>query len=412
MKYMKSGNQWSNRTRAFGLTLAMMLLLLAGCSSTHALEASEGKSRMFYAYVNSSVLPILAADNSSTDAFLDLLKTGDVTIDMHDYGSFEKVGPLGTILPRNDEQITTEPGDVILYQGNQITIYYDVNSWTFTRLGKVQDLSKEELKKILGHGNVAVTFSLKYPDIVQKNLSDADITVMDARYTGSALKPAVEVILDGDLLDEGTDYTVFYSNNVNAGKGTVKITGKGDYTGSAKATFTISPASISGASISGVKDKVYTGKNLTQAITVKVGSKKLKSGTDYSESYANNKNVGTATLTIKGKGNYTGTATANFKILPKATGISNIVPGKKSFTAEWKKQANQSNGYIIQYSTDKNFKKDVKNKKITNANTTKATISGLSGNRTYYVRICTFKLVNGKTYSSTWSKSKTVKTKN
>ena len=367
---------------------------------------------MFYAYVNTSALPILAADNSSTDAFLDLLKTGDVTIDMHDYGSFEKVGPLGTILPRNDEQITTEPGDVILYQGNQITIYYDVNSWTFTRLGKVQDLSKEVLKKILGHGNVAVTFSLKYPDIVQKNLSDADITVMDARYTGSALKPAVEVILDGDLLDEGTDYTVFYSNNVNAGKGTVKITGKGDYTGSAKATFTISPASISGASISGVKDKVYTGKNLTQAITVKVGSKKLKSGTDYSESYANNKNVGTATLTIKGKGNYTGTATANFKILPKATGISNIVPGKKSFTAEWKKQANQSNGYIIQYSTDKNFKKDVKNKKITNANTTKATISGLSGNRTYYVRICTFKLVNGKTYSSAWSNSKTVKTKN
>ena len=56
-----------------------------------------------YAYVNTSALPILAADNSSTDAFLDLLKTGDVTIDMHDYGSFEKVGPLGTILPRNDE---------------------------------------------------------------------------------------------------------------------------------------------------------------------------------------------------------------------------------------------------------------------------------------------------------------------
>ena len=67
-----------------------------------------------------------------------------------------------------------------------------------------------------------------------------------------------------------------------------------------------------------------------------------------------------------GKGNYTGTATANFKILPKATGISNIVPGKKSFTAEWKKQANQTNGYIIQYSTDKNFKKDAKTKKITN----------------------------------------------
>ena len=115
---------------------------------------------MFYAHVNSSVLPILAADNSSADAFLDLLKTGDVTIDMHDYGSFEKVGPLGTTLPRNDKQITTEPGDVILYQGNQVTIYYDVNSWSFTRLGKVQGLSQSELKEILGDGGPTITFSL------------------------------------------------------------------------------------------------------------------------------------------------------------------------------------------------------------------------------------------------------------
>ncbi|MBR4578177.1 MAG: hypothetical protein IKO22_01045 [Oscillospiraceae bacterium] len=115
---------------------------------------------MFYANVNGSVLSIIAAENSSADAFLDLLKAGDLTIEMRDYGSFEKVGPLGTTLPRNDEQITTEPGDVILYQGDQITIYYDVNSWNFTRLGKVQDLSPAELKAILGAGNAAVTFSL------------------------------------------------------------------------------------------------------------------------------------------------------------------------------------------------------------------------------------------------------------
>ena len=115
---------------------------------------------MFYAHVNGKVLKILAAENSSADAFLDLLKSGDVPVEMHDYGSFEKVGPLGTTLPRNDEQITTEPGDVILYQGDQITIYYDVNNWSFTRLGKVQDMSQAELKDILGSGNVTVTFSL------------------------------------------------------------------------------------------------------------------------------------------------------------------------------------------------------------------------------------------------------------
>ena len=115
---------------------------------------------MIYAHVNGKTLKILAADNSSADAFLDLLKDGDVTIEMHDYGNFEKVGPLGTTLPSNDEQITTEPGDVILYQGNQVTIYYDVNSWSFTRLGKVQGLSQAELKEILGSGDATVIFSL------------------------------------------------------------------------------------------------------------------------------------------------------------------------------------------------------------------------------------------------------------
>ena len=122
---------------------------------------AEGDQPMIYAHVNGKALKILAAENSSADAFLDFLKAGDVTVDMHDYGSFEKVGSLGTSLPRNDEQITTESGDVILYQGDQITIYYDVNSWSFTRLGKVQDLSQAELKEILGDGNVTITFSLR-----------------------------------------------------------------------------------------------------------------------------------------------------------------------------------------------------------------------------------------------------------
>ena len=115
---------------------------------------------MIYAYVNDTVLAVRPENNASAEAFIALLKTGDVTVKMHDYGSFEKVGPLGADLVRSDEQITTEPGDVILYQGNQITIYYGVNSWHFTRLGKVQGLSQAELRAILGDGDVSVTFSL------------------------------------------------------------------------------------------------------------------------------------------------------------------------------------------------------------------------------------------------------------
>ena len=120
----------------------------------------ENEKKMIYAHVGEQVLEILPADNSSAEAFIDLLTEGDVTVDMHDYGNFEKVGPLGAELVRNDEDITTEPGDVILYQGNQITIYYDTNTWDFTRFGKVQGLSQEELKEILGEGDVSVTFSL------------------------------------------------------------------------------------------------------------------------------------------------------------------------------------------------------------------------------------------------------------
>ena len=115
---------------------------------------------MIYAHIGENVLEIELANNSSAEAFADLLSQGDVTVEMHDYGGFEKVGPLGATLPRNDEAITTAPGDVILYLGNQITIYYDVNSWTFTRLGRVSGLSQNELKAVLGGGEVIVRFSL------------------------------------------------------------------------------------------------------------------------------------------------------------------------------------------------------------------------------------------------------------
>ena len=97
-------------------------------------------------------------DNSSAREFQELLEQGPVTIEMEDYGGFEKVGALGTDLTRNDRQITTEPGDVILYQGNQITIYYGTNTWSFTRLAKIDDPA--DLQEKLGEGRVQVTFSL------------------------------------------------------------------------------------------------------------------------------------------------------------------------------------------------------------------------------------------------------------
>jgi hypothetical protein len=100
------------------------------------------------------------ADNSSAKALREMLEEGPITIDMRDYGNMEKVGSLGTTLPRNDEPITTEPGDLILYQGNAFVIYYAPNSWNFTRIGKIDDATQGELKEALGDGDVKVTLSL------------------------------------------------------------------------------------------------------------------------------------------------------------------------------------------------------------------------------------------------------------
>ena len=101
--------------------------------------------------------------NSSTEALVAQLQKGDITYEAHDYGDFEKVGALGYTFPQNNEQINTEPGDLILYQGSNLCIYYDTNSWNFTRIGKLDNMTQADIKAWVkaGGGNVNVTLSLK-----------------------------------------------------------------------------------------------------------------------------------------------------------------------------------------------------------------------------------------------------------
>ena len=116
---------------------------------------------MLYIKIGDVTLTATLTDNSSAEALVDLLRQGDVTIDMHDFSNFEKVGELPVTLPTNDEDISTEAGDLILYLGHRFVIYYDHNSWDFTRLGKINDVTQAELKAILGEGNVTVVLSLE-----------------------------------------------------------------------------------------------------------------------------------------------------------------------------------------------------------------------------------------------------------
>jgi len=111
--------------------------------------------------VNGASLEADLADNSSARALMKLIEDeGSLTLELSDYAGVEKVGPLPDSLPTNDERISTDYGDVILYQGNQFVLYYDTNSWTFTRLAHVRGVSGNELKEILGTGNVTVTLRL------------------------------------------------------------------------------------------------------------------------------------------------------------------------------------------------------------------------------------------------------------
>lgn len=114
-----------------------------------------------YIKIGDKILSASLENNSSATALVKKLQDGDITIEMHDYANFEKVGELGFSLPTNDEYITTSYGDIILYQGDKLTIYYDTNSWNFTKLGKIDNVSQKELIDILGEGDVKITVSLK-----------------------------------------------------------------------------------------------------------------------------------------------------------------------------------------------------------------------------------------------------------
>ena len=110
--------------------------------------------------VNGKSFTATLEENSSAEALRQLLEKGDLNIRMSDYGDMEKVGSLGTSLPRNDRQTTTQPGDLILYLGQYFVIYYAPNTYSLTPLGKIDNTSGDELIRILGNGDVTVTISL------------------------------------------------------------------------------------------------------------------------------------------------------------------------------------------------------------------------------------------------------------
>jgi surface protein len=157
----------------------------------------------------------------------------------------------------------------------------------------------------------------------------------------------------------------------------------------------------------------YDGKAKTPTVTITNSTgKTLKEGSDYRVTYKNNTEAGKATVSIRFMDKYTGTITKTFTIVPKATTLSKVTSSKtKTLAVTWAKQATQTTGYEIQYTTDSKFKKNLATVTVESAKTTDKTIENLSANTKYYVRIRTYKTVDGKKYYSAWSKAKSAKTK-
>ena len=343
------------------------------------------------------------------------------------------------------------------------------------------------------------------PALPMINIQSANVSISTNSYVfdNTAKKPSVTVKIGGKALKNGSDYTVSYLNNTKVGTATVRITGKGDYTGTITRNFTINPAKqqiqkletrykgffvdwaqkgsatgyevqyatnsnftgakratitnnktdkttvsklsanktyyvrvrsytnrngkvyygawsdvksiktanndITKASVSGISTKAFTGKAITQNVTVKVGSTVLKNGTDYTVSYSNNKKVGKATVKITGKGKYGGVITKTFTINPAKQEIQKLTAKSKAFFIDWAQKGSAS-GYEIQYATNSKFT-SAKKVTITNNKTDKTTVSKLSGKKKYYVRVRSYTTVKGTKYYGAWSASKSVTTK-
>lgn len=156
----------------YALWAVVLVLCLAACStashpsptSTISPEPKEDTTvdmHTFYLTVEGVTFPATFADNQGAEALADLLTDGPLTLSLEDYGGFEKVGSLGQSLPTSNTHMSTQSGDIVLYQGNQIVLFYGSNAWSYTRLGQVTDLTGWQ--EALGHGDVTVTLSLTAP---------------------------------------------------------------------------------------------------------------------------------------------------------------------------------------------------------------------------------------------------------
>ena len=166
--------------------MLILLLLLSGCSRTSddtgtgdigtddissetgnteiTVEEPDPVENRLALYINGSRVEVDWEDNEAVAVLKEKVTEGAIEIDMSMYGDFEQVGPFGFSLPKNDTRITTGPGDIVLYSGDQIVVFYGSNTWSYTKLGHITDKDQTDLKELLGNGNVVLAISLEFEE--------------------------------------------------------------------------------------------------------------------------------------------------------------------------------------------------------------------------------------------------------
>ena len=137
------------------------LIIILGLVACTAVSGDDSMDDLVKVKINDAVFDVKLENNSATQEFIKELKKGNITVNASEYGGFEKVGDLGFSLPTNDENIGTAPGDIVLYQGDKLSLFYGSHSWSYTKLGKLDNVDSNKIKEVLGSGDVKLEFSLK-----------------------------------------------------------------------------------------------------------------------------------------------------------------------------------------------------------------------------------------------------------
>lgn len=417
-----------------------------------------------YIYVEStnpsvaSVYYEATGDNKSGKFTINAISNGTATVNIYacsvkdDKTTAVKTKTININVTNNIEYATANISDVV-YNGSAQTPAFQLY-FGGIELRKNSDYSvKYENNVNVGQAKVTITgkgsyylgTKIIYFNIQPASITNAEIAVKNQTYTGKALTPTATVSLT--LIDNNgkqkklnlsatnnKDYSISYQNNINAGTATVILTGHGNYCGTATKTFNIAPVDISKAKFASIPQQTLYSSPTTPIPTVTFSNMTLTYGVDYTISYVNNDKIGSAKVIVTGIGNYFNSKELTYTNVAspapngatkvsgdyvnkkyKKANISSLKKGKKSITVKWKK-VKSIKGYQIEYSTSKKFtKKTSKKVLVSKQKKTSTAIKNLKAKKTYYVRIRTYKNVkfNGKTVKvySSWSKSKSVKTK-